>query len=155
MDLTRIFDREAILLDLLGVDRDHTILEMIKVLEDQGCFKSEHRDEVLLSLLKRERSASTGVGSGVALPHVKTDYVDRIRGVVGISREGIDFASRDGSKVNVIFLFLSPTWAVQEHLQLMSFLGRLIRNESFLDRLRGAKRAPEVHNLLVKAERYL
>lgn len=155
MDLTKFFDREAIVPDLLGVKRDHAILELVKVLEDCGHVGSEHRDEVLLSLLKRERASSTVVGNGVAIPHIKTDFVREVHGAVGISREGVDFASPDGTEVNVIFLFLSPSWADQENLQLLALLARLIRNPDFLNRLKSAERAPEIHNLLVKADLYL
>lgn len=155
MDLTKIFHREAILLDLVGGVRDHAILELVKVLEDQGHLASEHRDEVLLALLKRERSSGTGIGSGVALPHVKTEYIDQIRGVIGLSSGGLDFASPDDTKVRVVFLLLSPTWAVQEHLHLMSLLGRLIRCPDFLYRLQSARREAEIHNLLGKCESFL
>ncbi|MCZ6603499.1 MAG: PTS sugar transporter subunit IIA [Planctomycetota bacterium] len=155
MNLARVFDREATVLELLGGDRDHTILELLKVLEDQGHLNSRHRDEVLLALLKRERSSSTGIGRGIALPHIKTDYMDEIRGAIGISREGLDFDSQDGLRVHVVFLFLTPTWAVQQHLQLMSLLGRLIQNAGFLDQLRTAERQHDVHLLLQRAEHFI
>ena len=155
MDLTKVFDREAISLDLLSTSRDHVILEMVKVLEDQGHIDSQHRDEVLLALLKRESSSSTVVGSGVALPHVKTDCVDAIRGAIGISREGLDFNSPDGSRVKVIFLFLTPTWAEQEHLGLLATLGRLIRNPDFVQRLELARRQQDVFHLLQNLESFI
>lgn len=155
MDLTKVFHRDAVVLDFLSKDGDHAVLELLKVLEDQEHLASEHRDEVLLALLKRETFGGTGVGTGVALPHVKTDYVDAIRGVVGISPEGLEFDSPDGAKVKLVFLFLSPTWAVQEHLKLMAILARLIRNEDFVSRIMSATSESKVHHLLLNAETYL
>lgn len=155
MDLREVFHPEAVVLDLLSTDRDHSILELVRILEERGHVASEHRDEVLLALLKREKTESTGIGQGVAIPHIKTDFVDQMRGAIGISKEGLDFGSPDGKKAHLIFLFLAPTWAVQDHLRLLALLGHLIRNPDFVDRLTGATREEEVRHLISKAESFL
>ena len=155
MELTRVFDPEAIRLNLAAVDRDHAILELLKVLEERGHVRSDHRDDLLLELLKREASGSTAIGGGVALPHVKSERVAEMRGAIGISKEGLDFAAADGSSVRAVFLFLSPTWSAQEHLRLLAELGKLVQHLEFVQRLLSAGTVEEVRDLLGKANSYL
>ena len=155
MDLTRVFGKGSTIADLISTNRDSAILELVKSLEDGGHIASEHRDEIILALLKRESSGSTGVGCGIALPHAKTDHVDQIRGAIGISREGLDFSSPGGDKVSIVFLFLTPSRAGQEHLRLTAFLGRLIQNPQFVRRLKASRRDSELHHLLMRAKSFL
>ena len=51
------------------------------------------------TLLERERLRSTGVGSGVAIPHGKVSGLEGLTMAVGLARGGIDFDSADGSPV--------------------------------------------------------
>ena len=155
MELTKVFDPGAILLDLVGFDRDHAILELLKLLEERGHVRAEHRDDVLLDLLKREASGSTAIGLGVALPHVRTDHVTEMRGAIGLSADGLDFAAPDGKSVRAVFLFLSPTWAEREHLRLLAEVGKLAQNVEFVERLLSAREVADVRELLGRARSYM
>lgn len=155
MRLADIIPREAIVNDLRADDRDSTIVELLEALERAGKVKPEHREDIILALLKREAVASTALGHGVAIPHAKTRSVSDFCGALGIARDGIDFAASDRQPVTVVFLFLSPEHAISGHLQLMAHIAGLARNPRYLSLLRTARNTKEVEALIADCEKLL
>jgi mannitol/fructose-specific phosphotransferase system IIA component (Ntr-type) len=153
--LVEIIPREAIVTELRADDRDSAIIELLEALERSSKLKPEHREDIILALLKREAVASTALGHGVAIPHAKTKQVPDFCGALGIAREGIDFSAQDGMLVTVIFLFLSPEHAISGHLQLMAHIAGLARNARYLSLLRSARNLTEIDALLQDCEKIL
>ena len=87
------------------------------------------------AVFAREEDSSTGIGSGVAIPHVRhTDIARPVLGV-GISPSGVDFASTDGEPAHVIVLFAMPADANQLYLGLLAQLMVALKVPNFYDRL--------------------
>jgi PTS system nitrogen regulatory IIA component len=81
------------------------------------------RELILQLFLAREAAASTAVGGGIAIPHVRNPivlHVDRPMLVLAFLTEPVDFGALDGLPVHVLFSIVSPT--TQGHLQLISRL---------------------------------
>jgi len=78
------------------------------------------------AVLQRESSMSTGLQFGVAIPHGKTDVVDRLVCAVGIKKRGIDFESMDGEPAKIFVLTLSPKSKPAPHIQFMSTISQLL-----------------------------
>lgn len=152
MKLREIVVDQAITPQLAAADRDAIISELIDRLVEAGAIASEHRDEVVRSVLEREKKGSTGFGRGVAVPHVKHRAVDRIVSAVGVSPTGIDFAALDGQPVFTVFLLLSPEDHAEEHLQAMEVIFRNLSNESFRRLLRQSTTQEDVIELLTDAD---
>lgn len=76
------------------------------------------------ALLVRERKTSTGMEHGVALPHARTEAVDRMVCALGISREGIDFGSLDGLPSHIFVMTLVPPSVTGDYTRLMGALMR-------------------------------
>lgn len=155
MRLIDIIPKGAILSELKAEDRDSAIVELLEALENSGKVKPEHREDIILSLLKREAVASTALGHGVAIPHAKTRWAPDFCGALGIAPEGIDFAAQDGQSVHVIFLFLSPDHAISGHLQLMAHIAGLARNVRYVTLLKNARNTKELEDLLGNCESLL
>ncbi len=155
MRLVELIPKEAIVTDLTAEDRDSAIVELLEALERAGKVKPEHREDVILALLKREAVASTALGHGVAIPHAKTKWVPDFCGALGFARQGLDFSASDRQAVTVVFLFLSPEHAISGHLQLMAHIAGLARNPRYLSMLRGARSVKEVEQLLGECEKLL
>jgi PTS system nitrogen regulatory IIA component len=89
--------------------------------------------ELLLRLfLAREASASTAIGDGVALPHVRNPivlHVDRPMVTLGFLEHPVDFGALDGKPVSVLFSLICPT--VRSHLQIISRLSFALHDEGF------------------------
>jgi PTS system nitrogen regulatory IIA component len=89
--------------------------------------------ELLLRLfLAREASASTGVGDGIALPHVRNPivlHVSRPQVTLCFLERPIDFGALDGKPVQVLFSLVCPT--MRSHLQMLSRLSYSLHDGAF------------------------
>ncbi|MCC6783189.1 MAG: PTS sugar transporter subunit IIA [Planctomycetes bacterium] len=101
-------------------------------------------------LAEREALGSTGIGNGVAVPHVKTDAVASPVLVLGRSAEGIDWSAIDGRRVHVVFLILVPTTATQEHLALLRWISSLARDADFRRFAKAADEEKVLRELLLE-----
>ncbi len=139
---------EAISADLLAEDKRGVIREMTQALVDAGRIAQDDYESIVNAMLRREELGSTGIGRGMAIPHTKHPSVDGTIATVGVSRNGIDFASLDGEPVYVFFLLISPSDRPRDHLRALETTARPLRNESFSRFLRQAQTAEEIKQLL-------
>jgi nitrogen PTS system EIIA component len=101
------------------------------------------RDFLFQVLLAREELGSTGIGDGIAIPHVRQPLVLNISRpllTLGFLEKPVDFKALDGKLVQVVFTLISPT--IRTHLHLLSCLGFVLRDKVFKSLLR-AQAAPE------------
>src|SRR5690606_7781390 len=102
--------------------------------------------------MDREEVLSTGIGHGVAIPHGKSSSVDGLVLVAGVTPEGVDFEALDGRPVHLFFLLVGPEAAAGQHVKALSRVSRLLRRESFRDRLISAPDAESFYSVLSEAE---
>jgi len=131
MKLADIICFDAVVAQLKSTDRDKVIEELIQSLA--ACNKTQGADAKMLikAVIKRENEASTGIGKGVAVPHVKHDSITDPVAVVGCSQEGIDFSSLDKQPVYSVFLLLSPASNPDKHLQAMETIFKNLQKDDF------------------------
>ncbi len=104
----------------------HAVVDMIKLPEEVD------REFLYQVLLAREALGSTGVGEGIAIPHVRNPIVLHLsRPLVTLCflERPIDFGAIDGQPVTTLFTLISPT--VRAHLHLLSRLGYALRDPDF------------------------
>ena len=104
---------------------------MAEALLDAGKIPPGELDSLIKAIIKREELGSTGIGRGVAVPHTKHPSVDRLVGTVAVSREGVDFESLDGEKVQLFFLLISPPDRPGDHLRALENISRQLRDDMF------------------------
>jgi nitrogen PTS system EIIA component len=102
-------------------------------------------DQVAPLLLKREELGSTGIGKGVAIPHVRLPGVQRPYGLLARLRQPIEFDAIDGQAVDIVFVLLLPDNAESGQLGALALVARTLRPPENLARLRGAKTASELY----------
>jgi mannitol/fructose-specific phosphotransferase system IIA component (Ntr-type) len=111
---------------------------------------------VLRQLHEREALGSTGLGNGVAVPHVKQTRVAEIRLAVAISAAGIPFDAIDGRPVHIMFLVLGTKGAApEEHLQVLRWVSGLARNADFRRFARSAGSRDALRELLTEMSGWL
>jgi PTS system nitrogen regulatory IIA component len=102
--------------------------------------------ELLLRLfLAREASASTAIGGGIALPHVRNPIVlnvDRPMVTLGYLARPVDFGALDGKPVQVLFSLICPT--TRGHLQMLSRLSYALHEKKFRDVVLAAGQREEI-----------
>jgi PTS system nitrogen regulatory IIA component len=98
--------------------------------------------ELLLRLfLAREASASTAIGNGIAIPHVRNPIVlnvTRPSVTLAFLSQPVDFGALDKKPVHVLFSLISPT--NRTHLQLLSRLSFALHDEQLRETV--AREAP-------------
>lgn len=152
MKFTDFVYREAIKADLGADDKEGVIREMAQSLVNAGGIPSGEQDGIVKAILKREELGSTGIGRGVAVPHTKHSSVARLIGTVAVSREGVDFNSLDGEKVQLVFMLISPPDRPGDHLRALENISRQLRNDTFCRFLKQAKTADDIVQLLDEAD---
>ena len=104
--------------------------------------------EILEILLQREKLGSTGVGSGVAIPHGKLPKLGRLFGLFARLQRPIDFEALDNQPVDLIFLLLAPEAAGADHLKALARVARQLRDPEIARRLRASTDADALHAVL-------
>ena len=150
MILTQILQPTCVKAPLEGIDKDSVITELVDLLAASG--QLEDRDVVLEAVLMREQTRSTGIGSGVAIPHGKCNGVTDLVMAIGIIKNGVDFDSIDQKPVTIIVLLASPTDRTGPHIQALARISRLMLDAEFKDKLENASSAEEVYELISKKE---
>ena len=105
---------------------------------------------LLLSLQARERLGSTGLGSGIAIPHCRLKNLDTVSGALITLAEPIDFDAIDGAPVDILFVLLAPENAMQQHLSALAALAALFNEATFRQRLRNATNAEQLFQAAVE-----
>lgn len=124
------------------VTKEKLLWELVELLERSGKVKNRRR--LFSDLYNREKKASTGIGHGIALPHVRTMQVSDF--VVGFarSREGYEFGSLDGGLVHLFFVMAAPPYDDQLYLRVFKSLAELLHFDHFRRRLLEASSEYEV-----------
>ncbi|MFP3040345.1 PTS sugar transporter subunit IIA [Treponema primitia] len=150
MLLHELFSPEFILVDLQAEDKEEVFEELV----DRFCqvIKSDAREEILGALREREMKMSTGIQKGIAIPHGKTNAVDKVYGMLGISRKGIDYEALDGNPVHVLFMILGPVGDSEKHLRVLQRMAELLANPQFFTDLAAQKDVPGAYAILKKYE---
>lgn len=143
---------EAIIPELKARDRDGAIAELVTSLDKAGKLEKDSCNEVIKAVIKRESEASTGMGKGVAVPHVKHLGVKDVVAVVGQSSAGIDFSALDKQLVYSVILLISPGDNPDRHLQAMESIFRHLQREKFRRFLRQCRRPEEIEDLIKEAD---
>ena len=148
MQLASLLTEEQIVPEMKAEDHWSAIAELVDYLDSKKLLCNETRDCVLSALEDRERITSTGIGSGVAIPHAFSDTIDRVVPVFGRSKTGIDFEAVDNCPVKFVILFIVPRSEYHLHLQTLAAIAKMFNNCSIRKDLEEANGAPEILEIL-------
>lgn len=109
-----------------------------------------NKKKFLSALNKREKISNTELISGVALPHARSNIVEKMFLSIIILKNGLEYDNPDMGKVNIIFFFGCTESQNKEYLQLLAKSSRLLKNEDFRNNLIEATTKEEIINLLMK-----
>jgi Kef-type K+ transport system membrane component KefB/mannitol/fructose-specific phosphotransferase system IIA component (Ntr-type) len=152
LDLARYLAPHRLLPRLKARTKDEALQELMAPLVAEGVVKNPK--EALRALRDREAVMSTGLEDGIAIPHAKTDAVDRLVCAVGLKPEGLEFDALDGAPTTILVLELAPRDAVAPHIQFMATVShalnaptrrRLLASKTPADMLRVLTGSPPVN----------
>ncbi len=131
-------------------DKTEVFEELVDLLVTQ--YKTDHRDQILDAIRRREEKMSTGIKKGIAIPHAKTGFTHGVIGVLGISDHGIDYESLDGEPVRILFLLVSSEEDAGTHLAVLKKIALLVENEGFSRDVLGAGNPERVSRIIARYE---
>ena len=145
-DLAANIRPEHILADIAELGKDNIIKELLAALDKTGAVPDF--DAAFSALLAREKTLTTGIGDGIALPHAKIPGITDIVAALGVKKEGLDFDSMDGKPVNIVVLILSPESKPRPHIQFMATISRFLNNPETRKKILDAETAADIHSLI-------
>lgn len=103
---------------------------------------------VLDGLEERERLGSTGFGRGVAIPHTRSEAINRPIVVLLRLESPVEFDAADAMPVDLVFGLISPEKAGATHLHALAALSRLVRDDAMHEALTQAQDTDALFALL-------
>lgn len=138
MKLSDFVCGDAVIPELEASERDDVIRELVASLAKAGKIDASKSEQIADAVIKRENDASTGIGKGVAVPHVKCADVDDVIAAIGGKSGGVDFSSLDKQPVYSVILLLSPASDPDKHLRAMENIFKNLQKDDFRSFLRQA-----------------
>jgi len=145
MKISTLLDKDAILSQFPCASKKSALEKISQIaaeklgLDNQGLFED---------LIAREKIGSTGVGSGIAIPHVKISSELPATAVFLQCEQGIDYDSYDGNKVDILFAIFVPEDLCKEYLSALSEMSKKLLDKQLLRQLRGAQTSEQLFELL-------
>jgi mannitol/fructose-specific phosphotransferase system IIA component (Ntr-type) len=143
--------KKALALDrirLLKGETKQDVLEEMTVLVVTSGLVPDAK-ELLAAILQREALMSTGIGLGIAVPHVRLDGVPRPVAAVGIQPRGVpDYASLDGETVRIIVMVVAGSAQHAQYIRLLASLTDRLRTPAARDTILAAERPETIHAFL-------
>ena len=149
--LSDLLSTARVKVPLASTNKDDLLQELVTLLVQDHC--AEDPDEVLRVVREREAILSTGIGSGVAIPHGKSPVCSGLSIAAGVTREPVDFDALDGEPVRLVFLLVGPETAAGAHIKALSRISRLVRQPELRQRLLDTEDGGEFLRVLREAER--
>ena len=150
MLLAELLDARRVKVPLTSRTKDEVLRELVELAA--GEHGPSVVDAVLGSVRDREQVLSTGIGSGVAIPHGTTPHVDQLIMAAGVARNAIDFDALDGKPVELFFLLIGPESASGAHVKALSRISRLLRRDGLRRDLRTAASADRFLDIVRTSE---
>lgn len=144
MKLSSLLSKQQVILQMRSTEHAEAIQELVDHLDENELLKGVDKVEVVAALLAREDQTSTGIGSGVAIPHAFSEDIDQVVAVFGRSPEGIDFEALDNAPVKFIVLFIVPKSDYHKHLQTLAAIAKLFNNCEVRKELAAAEKKEDI-----------
>ncbi len=126
---------DGIILKMKGKKKKEVLRDLLAAAGEKNIIPADKVEDILAAVLLREQQGSTGIGSGIAIPHCKTEYVDHGVILAATFPEGIKYNSLDNKPVNIMFLFIFPGSENKEYLQVLAKAARLLSDETIRNKL--------------------
>lgn len=151
---SELLDPADVVLDFQPTDKWQAIGDLVHHLVTLGKLPGDLEGSVRDAVLDRERSMSTGMERGVAIPHAAVDEVSEVLAVMGVVQEGdgLEFESIDGQGARVVVLLVIPKGQKLLHIRTLADIARVLTKDSVRSKLLETREPAEAHAVLVAGE---
>ena len=153
MSLENLFTRESVGHNISVSSKKQLLQELVKMAaKDDALTACGETRDLLGAVLERERLGTTGIGSGVAIPHARIKNLCKLCAVFVTLDKPISYDAVDDRPVDIAVLLLAPENAGSEHLRALAQVSRALSREEFRGRLRAAPSAEALYLMLTDGE---
>ena len=150
MKLAPLLSPEVVASSLEARDRHGVLAELAGLLQGEGLV--DPGMDLVTILENREELGSTGIGGGLAIPHVRLKSIPSLRVALGRSLNGVEFGAADGQPVHIFFLLLAPEEATGEHLKALAGISRLLKSPGVKEALLAAEDAGRMLEIIERED---
>jgi len=133
-----VISKSLVRLGLTDPGGEQVLKDLIDAAVDEGMLPERHRDEAVQVVLKRERSASTALPDGIALPHGRTECVDELVCMIGVHPQGVAFGAPDGKPTHIFVLLLVPVKIGSGHIHFLANLSQRLMERAVCESILAA-----------------
>jgi mannitol/fructose-specific phosphotransferase system IIA component (Ntr-type) len=152
MLLGELLHSGVVKIGLEATNKTEVIEELVDLLVEGHEITLAMRNHVIETVMEREKTMSTGMENGIALPHGSTDRVDDIVAALGIAPQGVPFESLDGQPARIIILLIMPKNKFQAHVRTLAGIAHLVGNETMRSLLLRSENPEDMLELIEKEE---
>lgn len=152
MFLTEVLDRTGVAGPVSANSKRHALQIVADVAERGLAAYGLDSETILQGLLEREKLSSTGVGTGVAVPHAALAGLTHMKGVFVRLESPVDYEAVDDVPVDLIFALFAPENAGTEHLRALAKVSRILRQKDLREQLRQVDNPDALYALLTRSE---
>jgi len=113
--------------------KEKILSELVTLLEKNG--RVGNRTKFLLDFINREKKATTGIGNGIAIPHIRSLQAKEFMIAFARSIEGYDFEALDNKPTHLFFIMAAPPYDDTLYLKVFKALAEMLRLDSFREEL--------------------
>lgn len=124
--LLELITKENLIYNFQASSKAEVIEKLVKHASKIYNFLPEQEQEITTALFNREKTMSTGIGSGVAIPHCSVGVVESMKSVIALSKEGIDFEAIDHLPVHIFILLVVPKSKFQDHIKTLALIAKTL-----------------------------
>ncbi len=147
--LLKLIKKETVSTNLKGATKAEIITELVNLLEKGGAIRD--KETVINDVLAREKTMSTGMQHGIAIPHGKTEGIEAMSVAIGVKKDGIDFGSLDGKPSTLFIMVVSPKKDSGPHIQFLASIAYILKDKDLVERIHHAKKPEDVVKLIQDA----
>lgn len=147
MNISEILNSECTLCSA-KVTSKKKVLETLSQMLAKQCERTEQ--DILDSLIERERLGSTGVGNGIAIPHGRME-IENVHAALLTTESPVSFDAIDNQPVDIFFAVLVPENECQQHIKVLSSIAQKLSSKDQLKAIRIADTNDSLYSTVVAA----
>jgi mannitol/fructose-specific phosphotransferase system IIA component (Ntr-type) len=151
MDRPRLLDflsEQRIVVGLKGNDK-RAVIEQLSDRLYATTKIAVPKEEFVDRVMRREHEESTCLGKGFMIPHATLEEGSEVRGVLGLSVEGLELGAYDRREIHAVVLLATPQADRERHLEILAaFAAAITRNVNLREQLYAARSAAHAYDIL-------
>jgi PTS system nitrogen regulatory IIA component len=145
MKISELIDKESVFSQTICTSKKCALEKISHIAAEKLDMDAQ---KLFNALIAREKIGSTGVGHGIAIPHVKIDSSHPATAIFMQCSSAIDYDSYDGNKVDILFAIFVPEDRCQQYLAALSEISKKLLNKKYLRQIRNADSNDDLYKLL-------